>query len=103
MNKQLADNLYEVPFSPLVVVGPSGAGKGTMIAALQKEFPNMFAFSVSYTTRNIRSNEVDGVHYNFVTKEKFIAMEKNDEFIETASVHGNFYGTAKAGITKIQD
>lgn len=63
----------------------------------------MFAFSVSYTTRNIRPNEVDGVHYNFVTKEKFIAMEKNEEFIETASVHGNFYGTAKAGITLIQD
>lgn len=61
----------------------------------------MFAFSVSYTTRAMRPKEVDGVHYNFVTKEVFQAMEKEGEFIEWANVHGNFYGTAKAGISKI--
>lgn len=70
-NKKLAGNDFNEAYSPLVVVGPSGAGKGTLIAVLQKEFPNMFAFSVSYTTRSIRANEVDGVNYNFVTKEKF--------------------------------
>lgn len=61
----------------------------------------MFAFSVSYTTRNIREKEIDGTHYNFIAKDHFLEMEKNDEFIETANVHGNFYGTAKAGITSI--
>lgn len=61
----------------------------------------MFAFSVSYTTRGIRQKEIDGVHYNFVSKETFQSMMAKDEFIETANVHGNFYGTAKAGISKI--
>ena len=84
-----------------MIVGPSGAGKGTLISALQTEFPDMFAFSVSYTTRGVRQKEIDGVHYNFVTKETFQSMMSNDEFIETANVHGNFYGTAKAGISKI--
>lgn len=63
----------------------------------------MFAFSVSYTTRGIRANEQDGIHYNFVSKEVFHQMVDNDEFIETAEVHGNFYGTAKAAIIKIQE
>ena len=84
-----------------MIVGPSGAGKGTLIESLQKTFENRFAFSVSYTTRNIRPKEVDGVNYNFVSKETFSQMVSNDEFIEYATVHGNSYGTAKAGITKI--
>lgn len=63
----------------------------------------MFAFSISYTTRGMRVNEQDGVHYNFVTKEKFEQMIANDEFIETAEVHGNYYGTAKAGILNIHE
>ena len=86
-----------------MIVGPSGSGKGTLINALQTAFPDKFAFSVSYTTRGIRTNEVDGIHYNFVTKDTFETMKAKDEFLETAAVHGNYYGTAKVGITKIQE
>jgi guanylate kinase len=102
-NKRLSGNKFDEAYAPLVVVGPSGAGKGTLIDDLKRNFPDMFAFSVSYTTRGIRANEQDGIHYNFVTKEVFHQMVANDEFIETAEVHGNFYGTAKAGILKIQE
>lgn len=84
-----------------MIVGPSGAGKGTLITTLMDTFPGLFSFSVSYTTRGMRANEVDGVHYNFVTKETFEKMKDNNEFLETANVHGNYYGTAKAGIDKI--
>ena len=58
-------------YKPLVMVGPSGAGKGTLIEFMTSKFPEKFGFSVSYTTRPIRNGEVDGKHYNFVTKEKF--------------------------------
>jgi guanylate kinase len=56
---------------PLVVSGPSGAGKGTLIKKLTEKYPDKFGFSVSYATRAPREGEVDGEHYNFVTKEKF--------------------------------
>lgn len=102
-NRELSKNLGKELFSPLVIVGPSGAGKGTLINALQTAFPSKFAFSVSYTTRGIRAQEVDGIHYNFVNKDTFETMKAKDEFLETAAVHGNYYGTAKVGITKIQD
>ena len=60
-----------IAYKPVVFVGPSGAGKGTLITALMKKFPDKFAFSVSATTRQPREGEIDGVHYNFVTVEKF--------------------------------
>ena len=54
-------------FRPLVIVGPSGVGKGTVIERLTKQsYPDSFGFSVSYTTRGPRPGEVDGQHYNFV-------------------------------------
>lgn len=86
---------------PLVVVGPSGVGKGTLIAMLQKEFPDKFGFSVSHTTRAPRPGEVNGTHYNFVDKatmEKDIAAGK---FLEHAHVHQNIYGTSFAAVRKV--
>ena len=80
---------------PLVVSGPSGAGKGTLIKKLTEKHPGKFGFSVSYATRAPREGEIDGEHYNFVAKEKFEEMIKNDEFIEYCEVHSNYYGTAK--------
>ena len=89
-------------FKPLVIVGPSGAGKGTLINHLTKEkYPNKFGFSVSYTTRPPREGEVNGVDYNFVTMDKFKEMIANNEFIEHCQVHDKMYGTAKAAIRKI--
>lgn len=85
-------------FKPLVIVGPSGAGKGTLINILTKKFPEKFGFSVSYTTRAPRVNEVHGVHYFFVSHEEFQKKIDNDDFIEYCKVHTNFYGTEKAQI-----
>ena len=66
-----------------------------------KKFPDKFAFSVSATTRQPRKGEVDGVHYNFVTQEKFNEMIAADEFVEYFSVHNNSYGTTKAQLRSI--
>lgn len=56
---------------PLVVVGPSGAGKGTLLEPFISAKDSKFKFSVSYTTRDPRPGEEDGVHYNFITKDQF--------------------------------
>ena len=93
----------KTPYKPLVMVGPSGAGKGTLLGELNEKYPEKFGFSVSYTTRPPRKGEVDGKDYNFVTMEKFDTMIANDEFIEHCNVHGKKYGTSKAYIKKIQD
>jgi guanylate kinase len=79
-------------------VGPSGAGKGTLIGKLTKKYPDRFGFSVSYTTRAPRKNEQDGVHYFFVDHAKFQSKIENNDFIEYCKVHTNFYGTEKAQI-----
>ena len=71
-----------IEFKPLVVVGPSGAGKGTLIKWLNEKFPEKFGFSVSYTTRAPRDGEMDGRDYNFVSMKKFKEMIAADEFVE---------------------
>ena len=76
----------------LVISGPSGAGKGTLLNRLL-DVDKSFVFSVSATTRGPRPGEVDGVHYHFMTQEQFDALEKADAFLEHATVHGNRYGT----------
>ncbi len=82
----------------ILIVGPSGSGKGTVINRLKKMFPG-FAYPVSYTTREMREGEVDGVVYNFISKDKFKEMIKNDDFLEYAIVHSdNYYGTSKKDI-----
>ncbi|KAH0918877.1 hypothetical protein HID58_026537 [Brassica napus] len=88
---------------PIVISGPSGVGKGTLIAMLMKEFPSMFGFSVSHTTRSPRCMEENGVHYHFTDK---TVMEKeiNDgKFLEYASVHGNLYGTSIESVEVVTD
>lgn len=82
-------------------MGPSGTGKGTLINHLTAKFPEKFGFSVSFTTRPPREGEKDGVHYNFVTMEKFKEMIAKDEFIEHCQVHDKMYGTAKSQINNI--
>jgi guanylate kinase len=84
------------------MVGPSGAGKGTLIGDLKNSYEKKFGFSVSYTTRAPRQGEENGVHYYFVTREIFQQMINRDEFIEYCEVHTNMYGTAKSQITGIQ-
>jgi len=77
----------------LVLSGPSGCGKSTICKRLLED-PRV-VFSISATTRAMRSGEVDGRDYRFVTKERFREHIENGDFIEWAEVHGNLYGTLR--------
>ena len=88
--------------SPIVICGPSGVGKGTLVKLLMDKFPSVFGFSVSHTTRSPRPGEEDGVHYNFVEKSVMQAAIDNNEFIEYAHVHTNIYGTSLAAVEKVK-
>lgn len=79
----------------IVIVAPSGTGKSTMIKRLKKDFPTIVE-SVSYTTRPQRPGEIHGLSYFYISREEFIIKRDNNEFLEWAEVHGNFYGTSKA-------
>eukprot|EP00537_Pseudo-nitzschia_pungens_P009452 CAMPEP_0172380620 /NCGR_PEP_ID=MMETSP1060-20121228/70530_1 /TAXON_ID=37318 /ORGANISM="Pseudo-nitzschia pungens, Strain cf. cingulata" /LENGTH=215 /DNA_ID=CAMNT_0013108373 /DNA_START=106 /DNA_END=753 /DNA_ORIENTATION=+ len=88
---------------PIVICGPSGVGKGTLIEMLFKRFPNdQFGFSVSHTTRKPRDGEVDGKHYNFTTVEDIKKEISDGKFVEYAEVHGNYYGTSVAAVESVQ-
>jgi len=78
----------------LVLSSPSGAGKST-IARNLLENDKGFELSVSVTTRPRRSSEIDGVHYHFRTRRDFDNLRSNDELLEWAEVHGNFYATPR--------
>ncbi|XP_052080389.1 guanylate kinase-like [Mytilus californianus] len=89
-------------FRPIVISGPSGGGKSTLLTRLFKEFPDCFAFSVSHTTRNPRAGEQDGKDYFFVTRPDFEAMIAENGFLEHAEFSGNRYGTSKKAVEDIQ-
>ncbi|KAJ6921894.1 hypothetical protein NC652_015753 [Populus alba x Populus x berolinensis] len=88
---------------PVVISGPSGVGKGTLISMLMKEFPSMFGFSVSHTTRAPRCMEKDGVHYHFTERSIMEKEIKDGKFLEYASVHGNLYGTSIEAVEVVTD
>ncbi|MBR5537132.1 MAG: guanylate kinase [Clostridia bacterium] len=75
-----------------VITGPSGAGKGTVLKEVIQSLEGLY-FSVSATTRQPRVKEVDGVHYHFMTHERFEELIANDRFLEYAQYNGNYYGT----------
>ena len=78
----------------LVVSGPSGAGKGTICTMLRDQLPDL-GYSVSVTTRQPRTGEVDGVNYFFKTVEQVKEMIGQEELLEYAEVYGNYYGTPR--------
>lgn len=80
-----------------IISGPSGVGKDTVIDQLRETFPNA-QYVVTATTRPKRVGEVDGLHYQFMTKEDFVAGIAADAFIENALVYDNHYGVPKAPI-----
>ena len=84
----------------IIISGPSGAGKGTVYNEVVARRPNIKK-SVSVTTRNPRPGEVEGVHYYFRTLEQYQEMIAKGEFLETASVYCNYYGTPKAPVLKM--
>ena len=77
----------------IVLSGPSGVGKDTVLRELFRLHPGL-RYSVSYTTRPPRPGEVDGVSYSFVDQPAFAEMRARGDFLETAVVHGNHYGTS---------
>lgn len=79
----------------IIVSGFSGAGKGTVMKALLKNYPDQYALSISATTRDPREGEVDGREYFFKTDKEFETMIQADEFIEYAGYVGHYYGTPK--------
>jgi guanylate kinase len=81
----------------IVIVAPSGAGKTTLVNALLASEGGV-RLSVSFTTRAPREGEVDGRDYHFVSKERFEAMAAAGDFLEYASVYGNYYGTSRRWI-----
>lgn len=78
----------------LVVSGPSGVGKSTLLSKLFTEFKEELYFSISSTTRSPREGEINGKHYFFVTQQEFEQGIENEEFLEWAKVHKNYYGTS---------
>jgi guanylate kinase len=78
----------------LVVAGPSGVGKGTIVAGLRARFPGLWE-SVSYTTRDRRPTEVDGRDYCFVTREAFESLRDAGGFLESFEVFGDLKGTPR--------
>lgn len=79
----------------LVVSGPAGSGKGTVNGILLQN-TEKYVFSVSATTRQPRPGEVDGKHYFFMTREKFLSLVASDSFLEHAEYVGNYYGTLRS-------
>lgn len=83
--------------SLFMVAAPSGAGKSTLVNALLAQETGI-QLSISYTTRPLRPGETNGREYHFITTEDFLARKEQDEFLESAEVHGNYYGTSRLRI-----
>ena len=81
----------------VILSSPSGVGKTTLTKKIQQKY-NSFKLSVSHTTRAARSNEIDGVDYFFVSKQKFEKLIKEKKFYEYAKIFNNFYGTLKTNV-----
>ena len=77
----------------LILSGPSGCGKSTLLKEVYKDISDYY-FSISTTTREPRTGEENGVDYLFTSKEEFEKDIQNDDFLEYAKVHGNYYGTS---------
>jgi len=83
-----------IPGLLIVVSGPAGVGKGTIVRSMMENDPK-FVLSISATSRIPRTNEIEGINYYFKTREQFEEMIKNDELIEWVEYCGNYYGTPR--------
>lgn len=92
-------NRNEEPMSGslFIVSAPSGAGKSSLVKALLERDPAI-RLSISYTTRAPRPGEVDGVNYHFISREAFQERLEQSQFLESAEVYGNYYGTSQLWI-----
>ena len=85
----------------LILSSPSGAGKTTLTRMLLQTKELDLTLSISVTTRQRRSSEVDGIHYTFISKKQFEALRDADDLLEWAEVHGNFYGTPREPVERV--
>jgi guanylate kinase len=88
-----------MPGNLFIISAPSGAGKTSMVSALLNS-NKQIALSISYTTRAPRPGETDGKEYHFVSRDKFLQMAQQGDFLESAEVYGNLYGTSQSWIEK---
>ncbi|KAI0818138.1 guanylate kinase [Xylaria sp. FL0064] len=95
MNEKSLQNRW-----PVVISGPSGVGKGTLVQRLFDAHPGVFAFTVSHTTRAPRDGETEGVSYYFVSVPEFERLLAQDAFVEYTSFSGHYYGTSKHTIAE---
>lgn len=86
----------------LIISGPSGTGKGTLVKKLMDSDPS-FRFSCSVTTRKPRDNEIEGIHYHFVTDAQYDHLVEKGAFLEHATVHGHRYGTLRAPVEELME
>ena len=84
-----------------ILSGPSGVGKGTVRELIMQNDDLNLVYSISMTTRKPRENEIDGVHYFFVSQEEFLKAIKNDDLLEYAQFVGNYYGTPRSFVEKL--
>ena len=84
----------------LIISGPSGTGKGTLVKKLMESDPSI-GFSCSVTTRAPRSGEIEGIHYHFIDDAEYDRMLAEDAFLEHATVHGHRYGTQKKQVEQM--
>ena len=87
----------------IVLSGPSGVGKGTILKEVMKDESLKLAFSISMTTREKREGEVDGVNYFFVSKDEFEQAVKDGKLLEYAEFVGNYYGTPLDYVEKLRN
>ena len=85
----------------LILSSPSGAGKTTLTRMLLQKKECDLTLSVSVTTRARRSSEADGIHYHFITRERFETLRERNELLESAEVHGHYYGTPRAPVESV--
>ncbi|UZJ51329.1 hypothetical protein CBS101457_000649 [Exobasidium rhododendri] len=86
---------------PVVLCGPSGVGKSTLIKKLFAEFPNSYGFSVSHTTRSPRAGETPGESYHYVDRSQFEKLIEEGAFLEYAQFGGNYYGTSAKAVEDV--
>ncbi|KAF8865868.1 hypothetical protein BDZ45DRAFT_611620 [Acephala macrosclerotiorum] len=89
------DTITPADRRPIVISGPSGVGKGTLLKMLLDKHPKVFGRKASHTTRPPREGEVHGQHYYFITKVEYDIMRDGDQFLEFNNFNGNDYGTSK--------
>ncbi|CDJ37289.1 guanylate kinase, putative [Eimeria tenella] len=85
----------------LIIAGPSGVGKGTLVRRLRANWPNAFGFSVSHTTRQPRPGEQEGREYFFISREEIESLRDRGDLLEHAEFSGNVYATSVAEVQRI--